>query len=209
MEITKYGHSCLQVRDGDADVLIDPGSFSAGFERLTGLTAVLITHQHADHADLDRLQVLLRENPDAAVYADVGSADILGDRGITATPVQAGDELDVGVPVRVFGRDHAVIHDDLKPIPNAAYLVGGRLLHPGDSFTVPSVPVEILALPVSAPWMALKEAVDYLRAVAPRVAVPIHEAVLSRTAMAYTLLQQLGPADTRWLDLDDGHTETL
>ena len=63
MQLTKYGHSCLLVTDGDARVLIDPGVFSTGFEGLRGLTAVLITHQHADHLDIDRLATLLEANP--------------------------------------------------------------------------------------------------------------------------------------------------
>jgi L-ascorbate metabolism protein UlaG (beta-lactamase superfamily) len=209
MRITKYGHSCLQVQDGPANVLLDPGSYAKGFEDVTGLTGVLITHQHADHADLDRLPGLLEANPDAAVYADVGTAKVLGERGIDATAVQAGDEFDVGVPVAVYGRDHAIVHDDIPIVPNATYLVNGRLLHPGDSFTVPPVPVEILALPVSAPWMALKEAVEYFRAVAPQVVIPIHEGMLASPAMVHDLLTRLGPTDARWLDLDDGHTEDL
>ncbi len=209
MRITKYGHSCLQVQDGPANVLIDPGSFARGFETLTGLTAVLITHQHPDHADLDRLPGLLEANPDATVYADVGSVATLAEHGLRATPVQAGDVLDVGVPVAVYGRDHAVVHADIPVIPNAAYLVGGRLLHPGDSFTVPPVDVEILAVPVAAPWMAIKEAVEYLRAVSPQVAIPIHEGMLATTAMVHSLLTRLGPTTSRWLDLDDGHTEEL
>ncbi|ANI41642.1 metallo-beta-lactamase superfamily protein [Mycolicibacterium vaccae 95051] len=38
-----------------ATVLIDPGNFSHGFEGVTGLSAILITHQQHDHADLQRL----------------------------------------------------------------------------------------------------------------------------------------------------------
>jgi L-ascorbate metabolism protein UlaG (beta-lactamase superfamily) len=209
MRITKYGHSCLQVQDGAANVLIDPGSYGKGFETLTGLTGVLLTHQHADHTDLNRLPGLLEANPEATVYADVGTAKVLEERGIAATAVQAGDELDVGVPVAVYGRDHAIVHADIPVVPNATYLVNGRLLHPGDSFTVPPVPVEILALPVAAPWMALKEAVEYYRAVSPQAVIPIHEGMLASPAMVHGLLTRLGPGGARWIDLDDGHTEDL
>ena len=70
------------------------------------------------------------------------------------------------------------------------YLVGGRLLHPGDSLVEIDRPVEILALPTSAPWMAVKEAIEYFRAVDPKVAIPIHEKLMANTAMVYGLLQQ-------------------
>lgn len=209
MKITKYGHSCLHIVDGAASVLIDPGTFSQGFETLSGLTAVLITHQHPDHVDQQRLGGLLRANPGATLYADSGSVAALADAGITATEATTGDVLDVGTTVEVFTGSHAVIHGDVPVISNACYLVGGRLLHPGDSLTVIDRPVEILALPTSAPWMAVKEAVEYFRAVHPAVAIPIHEKVMANTAMVYGLLTKLGPADSRWLDLDDGHFEVL
>ncbi|MET3804219.1 L-ascorbate metabolism protein UlaG (beta-lactamase superfamily) [Nakamurella sp. UYEF19] len=204
MQITKLGHSCLHVVDGTANILIDPGTFSAGFEILTDLTAILVTHEHADHLDLDRLPGVVAANPQAAVYADGGSAPRIEAAGITVTAVKAGDSFDVGTPVVVFGVNHAVIHADLPSVANASYLIGGRLLHPGDSLSVPAVAVEILAVPAAAPWMALKEGVDFYRAVAPKVAFPIHERILANPAMAYGLLEKLGPQTSTWLAPADG-----
>lgn len=209
MRVSKYGHACLHIVDGEASILIDPGTFSQGFETLSGLTAILVTHQHPDHVDPKRLPGLLRANPGATLYADSGSVTALAEADIKATEVATGDILDVGTTVEVFAGNHAVIHRDVPVIPNAAYFVGGKLLHPGDSFTTIDRPVEILALPVSAPWMALKEAIDYYRAVSPAVAIPIHEKILANTAMVYSLLPKLGPTESRWLNLDDGHFENL
>ena len=109
MRITKYGHSCLHISEGSASILIDPGAFSQGFETLSGLTAVLVTHQHPDHLDPKRLPLLLRGNPGATLYADAGSVDLLAKEGITATPVASGDRLDVGIGVEVFAGDHACL----------------------------------------------------------------------------------------------------
>jgi L-ascorbate metabolism protein UlaG (beta-lactamase superfamily) len=204
MQVTKFGHSCLQIVDGDADILLDPGTFSAGFEQLTGLTAVLITHQHPDHLDLDRLPAVLAANPQATVYADAGSAAKLQTAGIEVTAVSAGQSIDVGAPVTVHGRTHAVIHADIPVIPNAQYLIGGRLLHPGDSLEVPEVSIEVLALPAGAPWMALKEAVDFYRTISPRLAFPIHERILANPAMSYGLIEQLAPAASTWQVPADG-----
>lgn len=209
MKITKYRHSCLHVVDGDASVLIDPGTYSSGFEALTGLTAVLITHAHADHVDPPVLGRLLAANPQAGVHADSGSVALLADQGITASQVNPGDQLDVGTPVLAFGGEHAVIHRDIPTVPNIGYLIGGRLFHPGDSFAVPDAPVEILALPVAAPWMAVKEAMDYVREVRPARAIPIHEQVLASPAMTYRILTSLLPDGTAWMDIDDGETVKL
>jgi len=104
--------------------------------------------------------------------------------------------------VRVSGRDHAVIHPDIPVVPNVGYLLGGRLFHPGDSFTPPGQPIEVLAVPAGAPWLKVSEPIDYLRQVRPQVAMPVHELVLSATGKAihYRQLEQLGGTTLRVLD---------
>jgi L-ascorbate metabolism protein UlaG (beta-lactamase superfamily) len=208
MRLTKLGHSCLLVEEGGARLLLDPGTLSGGFEELEGLTAVLFTHQHADHLDQARLRGLLDRNPRARVISDQGSAEPLGKAGVEVEVVADGQELDVGgIAVRVAGRDHAVIHPDIPVVPNVGYLIGGRLFHPGDAFTEPGQPIEVLAVPAAAPWLKLSESIDYLRAVNPRVAVPVHDLVLSDAGRSihYRQLEQLGAKGGATLrSLDDG-----
>ena len=208
MRLTKLGHSCLLVEEGGARLLLDPGTLSGGFEELEGLTAVLFTHQHPDHLDQARLRGLLDRNPRAKVISDQGSAEPLGQAGVEVEVVADGQELDVGgVGVRVAGRDHAVIHPDIPVVPNVGYLVGGRLFHPGDAFTEPGQPVEVLAVPAAAPWLKLSESIDYLRAVRPKVAVPVHDLLLSDAGRSihYRQLEQLGAKGGATLrSLDDG-----
>jgi L-ascorbate metabolism protein UlaG (beta-lactamase superfamily) len=203
MRLTKFGHSCLLVEEGGARLLLDPGSFSDEFERLEGLTAVCVTHQHVDHLDAGRVRPLLDRNPGVRVVADEGSAKALGEAGADVEVVHDGDELTVGgLGLAVVGRDHATIHPDIPVVPNVGYLVGGRLFHPGDALTEPGRPVEVLAAPAGAPWLKLAEAVDYLRRVGPAVAVPVHERVLSEAGVQihYRQLEQLGGATFRVLD---------
>ncbi|MGI9163734.1 MAG: MBL fold metallo-hydrolase [Mycobacterium sp.] len=185
MELTHFGHSCLLADFGVARVLFDPGNFSHGFEGITDLTAILITHQHADHADPQRLPALVEANPAATLYADPQTAAMLGD-GWTA--VNAGDEFSLGgLTVRGVGGRHAVIHPEIPVIDNISYLIGdgehpAKLMHPGDALFVPDEDIEVLATPAAAPWMKISEAVDYLRAVAPRHAVPIHQGIIAPEA---------------------------
>jgi hypothetical protein len=73
MRLTKFGHSCLLVEEGGARVLLDPGSFSEGFETLEGLTAVCLTHQHVDHLDPERVRLLLDRNPGSGWSATRGA----------------------------------------------------------------------------------------------------------------------------------------
>ena len=194
MRVTRYGHSCLLVEDGDARVLLDPGVFSSGFEQLRGLTAVLVTHQHPDHLDLERLRPLLEANPDARLHCDEGSEQLVGE--LPHTVVRAGDALDLGTRVEVLGSEHAVIHPEIPRIPNVGYLVGGRFFTPGDALTVPDADVEVLGLPTAAPWLKLTDAVGLLRDVRPRLAFPVHDAVLAVPQVWYQHFGNLAPAGT-------------
>ena len=196
MDITRFGHSCLLVDDADARLLLDPGIFSTGFEDLRGLTGVLVTHAHPDHLDVDRLRALLDANPDARLHCDEGSAAQLTD--LAPTVVRDGDGLELGTRVDVVGSQHAVIHPDIPVIPNVGYLVGGRFFTPGDALTVPQADVEVLGLPTAAPWLKLSEAVELLRAVAPRLAFPVHDAVLATPQIWYRQLEALAPEATTW-----------
>ena len=77
----------------ETTILFDPGTFSHGFEGITGLSAILITHQHPDHADTERLPALVDANPQAALYADPQTAAQLGG---SWQAVNVGDEFSVG-----------------------------------------------------------------------------------------------------------------
>lgn len=205
MRLQKFGHSCLLVETDNARVLLDPGTFSPGFEQLDGLSAILVTHQHPDHVDAARLSPLLERNPDAQLIADVATAQALhDDHGIEATVATTGATYDVGMSVEVVGELHAEIHPDLPRVPNVGYVVDGRLLHPGDALDVVDRDVEVLALPTMAPWMRMSEAVEFLRAVAPRVAVPIHEALLKSSDLYYNAFRGFAPSGTEVRVIDDG-----
>ncbi len=196
MRLTRYGHSCLLVEDGDARLLLDPGVFSRGFEDLRGLTALLVTHQHPDHLDTDRLAALLEANPQARLHCDEGSAGQLGD--LPHMVVRDGDVLDLGTPVEVIGSRHAVIHPDIPGIPNVGYLIGERFFTPGDALTVPEPEVEVLGLPTAAPWLKLSEAVELLRTVRPRLAFPVHDAVLATPEIWYRHFANLAAEGTEF-----------
>ncbi|MFR9730441.1 MBL fold metallo-hydrolase [Saccharopolyspora sp. MS10] len=198
MKITHFGHACVLLETERARLLIDPGAFSTGFEDLRDLDAVLITHQHFDHVDAERLPALLDGSPGARLVTDSETAGVLSEQGFRPEVARVGDALELGgAAVHVVGGTHAEIHPEV-PVPENIGLVvdHGAFYHPGDSFHVPEQRIDVLGLPTGAPWLKLSEAVDFLRAVAPRAAVPIHEAVLASPAMHYRMFEQLAPQGT-------------
>ncbi|GHF56711.1 L-ascorbate metabolism protein UlaG (beta-lactamase superfamily) [Amycolatopsis bartoniae] len=198
MRIVHYGHACVLLETDSARILLDPGSFSTGFEGERELSAVFVTHQHFDHIDSEKLPGLLEANPGAKLIVDPGTEETVAKLGLEFEIARPGDSFDIaGTAVNAVGGEHAVIHQDLPQIPNVGFLFEhGAFYHPGDSFYVPEQKVDVLGLPTGAPWLKAGEAVDFLRAVSPRVAVPIHEAVLANPAMHYGLFTNLAPEGT-------------
>ncbi|MBF6466253.1 MBL fold metallo-hydrolase [Nocardia beijingensis] len=203
MRIAHFGHSCLLVELHGTKILFDPGTFSHGFEGLTGLDAIAVTHQHPDHIDPNRIDALVEANPGARLLSDPQTAEQRGGRW---EAVHAGNVLTLGeLRITGGGGRHAVIHPEIPVIDNTVFQLGtaddpAQLVHPGDSLWVPPVPVGVLAAPAAAPWMRVSEAVDYLRAVAPRVALPIHYGIIREEAQGiyFGRLSEMAPAGTEF-----------
>lgn len=184
MRVTHLGHSCLLVEVADTRVLLDPGSFSTGFEELRDLDAVVITHQHADHVDQDRLPVLLGANRQAAVYTDPQTAALISSAGADAATLVEGEEVSLGpVTVVPVGRLHAVNHAGVPRCTNVGVVLRAEgeptLFHPGDAYDGEPGVVDVLAVPINAPWAKVSESIDFVRRVSPKGIIPIHDALVS------------------------------
>jgi L-ascorbate metabolism protein UlaG (beta-lactamase superfamily) len=179
VQLTKYSHSCVRLEDGDRALVLDPGVFSEVDAALDGADAVLVTHEHPDHVDAERLRAAAERDDQLRIWAPQPVAEMLGlaERVTVVTPGQA---LDVaGFGIRTFGGQHAIIHPTIPVVANVGYLIDEAVYHPGDSLIVPPLSVELLLAPISAPWSKVAEVIDFVVAVrAPRV-VGIHDALLT------------------------------
>ncbi|WP_416963687.1 MBL fold metallo-hydrolase [Streptomyces sp. Agncl-13] len=184
MKLTKNAHACIRLEKDGRSLVIDPGTFNEE-DAAVGADAILVTHEHLDHFNEDRLRAGLEANPAAEIWTLKSVADQLS----AAFPgrvhtVGHGDTFTAaGFDVQVHGELHAVIHPDIPRITNVGFLVDdGRVFHPGDALTVPDHTVETLMLPVMAPWSKISEVIDYVREVKPQRAYDIHDALLTDLA---------------------------
>ncbi|WP_139416829.1 MBL fold metallo-hydrolase [Agromyces laixinhei] len=183
MRLTKLEHAALVIEESGGELYVDPGKFTRPVPASAGAVAVVITHRHDDHWTPEQLTRIVAANPEARIFGPAGVAAAA--TGFAVETVEAGDTVEVGpFRLRFFGGRHAVIHPSIPVIDNLGVLVNDAIYYGGDSFTVPGVPVEVLAAPAAAPWMKISESMDYVVEVAPRRAFPTHEMVLSPAGMA-------------------------
>ena len=199
MNITKYGHACFTVEKDGEFLVVDPGNLSPDFVSPEHVVAVLITHEHADHLDHDHLSAIIDKNPDAVIIGPehvVSQIEVFETRAVTG-----GDSVSVGnFDLKFFGHTHAVIHSSIPVVENVAVLINELIYYPGDSLTVPDTSVTVLALPVSAPWLKIGEAIDFLEAVHPSQAFPVHDALYTPAGLA--IVNRLMTARSEALGID-------
>jgi L-ascorbate metabolism protein UlaG (beta-lactamase superfamily) len=180
--ITHLGHSTVLLETDQVRILVDPGNFSTAWHGASDLDAIVVTHAHGDHLDPENLPALLSSNPGALVIVEptiVDSMDLP-----RAQRLLPGETVEISsTKIKAVGGLHAVIHRDIPRIGNigVVFRTAGEpsLFHPGDALDTIVSGVDILAIPAHAPWCAMKETIDFVRAVGADQGFLIHDGLLS------------------------------
>ena len=207
MELTKFEHACFIVEKDNKSVIVDPGELTTDLTIPENVAAVVITHEHPDHLGLDHLAQIKAKNPSVVI---VGPTDVVSQLSSYETrAVTGGDNFTIqGIELEFYGDSHQPVHPSRPVVQNVGVLIDERVYYPGDSFTVPEKSVDVLALPIGAPWLKLSEAMDFLLAVGPRLAFPTHDAVLSRDGQGFSDANVKGFAEAEGIEYEriDGET---
>ena len=212
MQITHLGHAAVLVETAGARILIDPGAFSEQWHGLTGLDAIVVTHQHPDHIDPKLVPGLINDNPDAQVIVEPtipGAVELPRSEAL-----MSGSSVAVGsVTIEAVGGEHAIIHRDIPMIGNIGVLLKAEgeptLFHPGDSLAACPQGVDVLAMPAMGPWAALKEHIDFAREVAAPLGFGIHEGLLSELGWGLMTGRVNDMSPTQMTDLRDGRARRV
>jgi L-ascorbate metabolism protein UlaG (beta-lactamase superfamily) len=153
---------------------------------------VLISHLHHDHLDLGSLRLL---QPGFQILIAAGGADLLGRHGFDgATDMHEGDATRVGnLRITATRADHKGYRVPVGPLGDTiGFIVEGslRIYFAGDTDVFDEMsrlqPIDLALLPVAG-WgprlgpghMDSARAVEALRLLQPRMAVPIHWGTLA------------------------------
>lgn len=173
LKITKFPQSCLVVETGSARLLFDPGKYTLekfGPDDFGPIDAVLYTHRHADHFQIELLEPLVAEGARIITNSDV--AKLLQNYEITV--LSDGQSTTVGdVHVRAHDIAHCVMVDGTPGPPNTGFVIDERFLHPGDGIEATGT-MEVVAVPIAGPSVSMRDSYLMLEAVQAKHAIPIH-----------------------------------
>ncbi len=177
--ITWLGHASVRIDTPSAVVYVDPWKLKS-FEPAD---IILISHEHYDHFSKDDVAQLCKEGT-VIVTTPAVAEQLTGD----VRAVRPGDTVTVkGVKIEAVPAYNLTkfrpTGEPCHPQPNAwlGFIVdvdGMRVYHAGDTDNIPemaNMKPDIAILPVSGKYvMTADEAIDAVRMLKPKAAIPIH-----------------------------------
>ncbi len=183
MKFTKLEHSGCIIENNSKKLVCDPVEFEAKIPKLSNVEVIIITHKHGDHFQPQILEKIVMKNPNVRIFApqDFEISEINGQKIEKVEAVTGCNTANFSL--KFFGRNHMPIIPNKIPCANIGVTINDKIVNPGDSFDLPNdlQNPELLLVPSEAPWLKSFESMEYIRNVQPKLVVPVHNAVLSKT----------------------------
>jgi L-ascorbate metabolism protein UlaG (beta-lactamase superfamily) len=207
MKVTKYPQSCLVIEANGKRLGIDPGSFVAAKYQaadLLPLDAILITHEHPDHADPGLLRGLTKSK-NIPVFANQSTKNLLGD--IVTHVVNDGESFQAaGMQITARELPHCLLPDGSAGPQNTGYVVADTFFHPGDGISLGELHVDAAAIPIAGPDVSPKDAFAFIKQLGCQTVIPIHyDFFLENPQVIARFSSQIVP-DVKFVVLDDGQS---
>ena len=180
MKVKWLGHASFVINANGKKVYIDPyvGDYSEKAD------FVLITHEHGDHCDLEKLSMI--RGPDTVILTSVACADKLPKNNIqkmSPGEVRKFGNLEVhaveAYNIRRFRSPGVPYHPKGTQVGFIVEAEGKRVYHAGDSDYIPSMKnlgdITLALLPIMGrATMDLDEAVEAALGIQPKIVMPMH-----------------------------------
>ncbi|MCX6815436.1 MAG: MBL fold metallo-hydrolase [Candidatus Aenigmarchaeota archaeon] len=172
MKITWLGHASFLIENADKKIYIDPFVLHDNPEKAD---VILITHEHFDHFDMDKINSITSEKTEF-----FGPAGVIKKSGFGKV-VRPDDTVSVsGVKIEVVEAYNVNKKFHPKGL-GVGFVVdtGVRIYHAGDTDCIKEMKdlknIDIALLPVGGYYtMNVKEAADAANSFAPKIVVPMH-----------------------------------
>jgi L-ascorbate metabolism protein UlaG (beta-lactamase superfamily) len=180
MKLKWLGHASFLLETGGKKIYIDP--YVGDYDEKAD--AVLISHSHGDHCDLEKLAMV--RTPETVIYTSEACAEgIPPGNVVTMSP---GEENSInGIVIRAveaynfkrFRSPGVPYHPEGTQVAFIVESEGKRVYHVGDSDYLPSMneleDITIALLPIMGrAVMDVDEAVEAAIGIAPEMAIPVH-----------------------------------
>ncbi len=198
MKITKYPQSCFVIESAGKKIMIDPGSFFAekfSAKDFLDVSAVLLTHQHIDHLDINSLKIFAgRKIP---IYGNTDVVAKLSVDGVKVNEVRdrekfsvAGFEIEpVDLPhcqlpsCKTCGRKFPVRpcpdHKNADIVlvdgpPNTGFVINATFFHAGDGIELAGFTAKNAGVPIVGPTIDHERAWKFIRGLNAKTVIPMH-----------------------------------
>lgn len=172
-KVTWLGHASFRIDGSQSVVYIDPWKLKSAMPA----DIVCITHSHYDHLSEEDVAKIRKSST-----VIVGPPDCAAGFGKAFKPIGPGQSLDVG-DVKIEAVPAYNVDKNFHPKKNnwVGYVItidGFRIYHTGDSDLIPEmagIQADAALVPVGGTYtMTVNQAVDAVKKINPKVAVPMH-----------------------------------
>ena len=198
MKITKYPQSCFVIEADRKKIMIDPGSFFAekfSAKDFLDVQAVLLTHQHSDHLDINSIKVFADKK--IPIYGNADVTAKLSVDGVKVIEVSnrkkfsvAGFEIEpVDLPhcqilsCKTCGRkfpvkpcpDHP--NAEILPVagpPNTGFVINATFFHAGDGIELADFTTKNAGIPIVGATITYEAAWKFVKNIKAKIVIPMH-----------------------------------